>query len=217
MIMKTIQIPFLEDLDNATTEEASTILEAAGRRVKLESVNWPEQYPYKPITYCNLARSSQSLFLRFYVWGNVLKAVYYTDQSPVHEDSCVEFFCKLKDEVEYRNFEFNCIGTCSASVRKGRKEDVRPFSPEEMKTIKRLPSIVPKAFNELSGHFEWDLTVEIPFGLMGIVSHNLPEYIEANFYKCADDTEFPHFVSWNPIETEKPDFQRPEFFGKLVF
>ena len=25
---------------------------------------------------------------------------------------------------------------------------------------------------------------------------NLPEKIMGNFYKCADDTEFPHFVSW---------------------
>lgn len=215
--MKTIQIPYSEKLENVRLDEAAGFLEESGRRVKIESVNWPQQFPYKPITYCAVARSSHSLFLRFYVWGNMLKAVYYTDQSPVHEDSCVEFFCKLPGDAEYRNFEFNCIGTCSASVRKGRKEDVRPLSPEEMKTIKRLPSIVPNAFNELSGHFEWDLTVEIPFGLMGVDAQHLPEFIEANFYKCADDTEFPHFVSWNPIEIEKPDFHRPEFFGKIVF
>ena len=147
--MKTIQIPYSEKLENARLDEAAGFLEESGRRVKIESVNWPQQFPYKPITYCAVARSSHSLFLRFYVWGNMLKAVYYTDQSPVHEDSCVEFFCKLPGDAEYRNFEFNCIGTCSASVRKGRKEDVRPFSPEEMKTIKRLPSIVPNAFNEL--------------------------------------------------------------------
>lgn len=215
--MKTIQIPYSEKLENATMADAALFLEDSGGRLKIESVNWPQQFPYKPITYCALARSSHSLFLRFYVWGNMLKASYYTDQSPVHEDSCVEIFCKLPGDVAYRNFEFNCIGTCAASVRKGRSEDVRPFSTDEMKTIKRLTSIVPNPFNELSGHFEWDLTIEIPFQLIGIDTQNLPEFIEANFYKCADDTEFPHFVSWNRIETEKPDFHRPEFFGKLVF
>jgi Carbohydrate-binding family 9 len=27
----------------------------------------------------------------------------------------------------------------------------------------------------------------------------------------------PHFVAWSNIETPKPDFHRPDFFGKLVF
>ncbi|MBO7233161.1 MAG: hypothetical protein J6V16_08435, partial [Bacteroidales bacterium] len=25
----------------------------------------------------------------------------------------------------------------------------------------------------------------------------------------------PHYLSWQPINTEKPDFHRPEFFGTL--
>ncbi|WP_336524905.1 carbohydrate-binding family 9-like protein, partial [Bacteroides acidifaciens] len=25
------------------------------------------------------------------------------------------------------------------------------------------------------------------------------------------------FLSWNPIEIEKPDFHRPDFFGTLEF
>ncbi|MBN2765286.1 MAG: hypothetical protein JXR27_02860 [Paludibacteraceae bacterium] len=215
--MKIIQIPYSDALNTAGVDNAVQILEENGRRLKIDSLNWPEVFPYKPITYCNIAYSSQSLFLRFFVWGNMLKAVYYTDQSTVYEDSCVAFFCKLPGEAEYRNFEFNCIGTCSASVRKGRDEAVEPFSPDKMKLIKRLPSITPKAFNELSGHFEWDLTVEIPFELIGVDAENLPEFIDANFYKCADKTEFPHFVSWNKIETESPDFHRPEFFGRLYF
>ena len=82
--MKTIQIPYSEKLENARLDEAAGFLEESGRRVKIESVNWPQQFPYKPITYCAVARSSHSLFLRFYVWGNMLKAVYYTDQSPQH-------------------------------------------------------------------------------------------------------------------------------------
>ncbi|HPH75320.1 MAG TPA: carbohydrate-binding family 9-like protein, partial [Bacteroidales bacterium] len=26
-----------------------------------------------------------------------------------------------------------------------------------------------------------------------------------------------HFVTWNPVGTEKPDYHRPEFFGILKF
>ncbi|MCK7536290.1 MAG: carbohydrate-binding family 9-like protein [Marinilabiliales bacterium] len=35
----------------------------------------------------------------------------------------------------------------------------------------------------------------------------------ANFYKCGDKLSNPHFVTWNPVGTEKPDYHRPEYFG----
>ncbi len=41
--------------------------------------------------------------------------------------------------------------------------------------------------------------------------------LKANFYKCGDELQTPHFLSWNPIEIEKPDFHRPDFFGTLRF
>lgn len=65
--------------------------------------------------------------------------------------------------------------------------------------------------------FEWELTVKIPFTLMGLDPNNLPEKIRGNFYKCADGTDSPHYVSWSPIKTEKPNFHCPEFFGELIF
>jgi len=40
---------------------------------------------------------------------------------------------------------------------------------------------------------------------------------KANFFKCGDDTQQPHFLSWQPIDTPRPDFHRPEFFGFLQF
>jgi hypothetical protein len=41
--------------------------------------------------------------------------------------------------------------------------------------------------------------------------------IKANFYKCGDELQTPHFLSWNPIEIDQPDFHRPDFFGTLEF
>ena len=213
--MKSLQIPYAQDLSGKKLSEITSTIIEKGVSDMVEKVNWPEQYPYKPLTQFNLLRSDNSLFIRFYVRGNLLKATYSTDQSPVHKDSCVEFFCQIPGNDYYCNFEFNCIGTCSASRRKGRSEDVQLFSDKQMQSINRLPSIGRRAFNEMQGNFEWELTVEIPFALMGIDSANLPPKIKANFYKCADDTDSPHFVSWNAIKTEKPDFHRPEFFGEL--
>lgn len=214
--MKQIQVPFIIGLNNTGIESAGEILDEQGERGTIEILNWPQEYAYRPITMFSTGRSIDSIFIKFNVRGSMLKAVYTNDQDPVHKDSCVEFFCKMPESDKYMNFEFNCIGTASAASRKRRNEDVTPLTEEQMETIKRYPSLGRRAFKEMEGMFEWDLTVQIPFALMGIDPANLPEKILGNFYKCADDTDSPHFVTWSPVKTDKPDFHRPEFFGELI-
>lgn len=204
-------------LDNADIYRASEILEESGKLDVVETLNWAEEYPYRPITYFFIARSLEAVFIRFSIKGTMLKAVYTEDFSPVHEDSCIEFFCMQEGADKYTNFEFNCIGTCNAAIRKSRTEDVVRFSEDEMKTIERLPSIGNRAFKEMEGMFEWELTVKIPFNLMGLGDKSFPGKIRGNFYKCADDTDSKHFVTWAPISTKEPDFHRPEFFGEIYF
>ena len=215
--MKKLEIPSIKALNDVGADSAGDLLEESGYKSVIEILNWPEKYPYKPITYFYIGRSADAVFLKFSVNGTMLKAVYTEDHSPVHEDSCVEFFCMPEGADKYTNFEFNCIGTCSASSRKGRNEDVIPFSKEEMATIERYASIGIKPFKEMEGMFEWELTVKIPLKLMNLDPENLPEKIRGNLYKCADDTDSVHFVSWAPIKTENPDFHRPEFFGEMYF
>ncbi|NLI72235.1 MAG: hypothetical protein GX361_05830 [Bacteroidales bacterium] len=215
--MKQIFAPYVDDLNRITIEKASVLLDEVGAKDVIETINWPNQYPYKPETNFRIARSKDAIFIKYSVNGSMLKAVYTEDHSSVHEDSCVEFFCMPEGAEKYTNFEFNCIGTCSASSRKGRSEDVVPFSAKEMKSIERYSSVGTEPFQEKDGMFEWNLTVKIPMKLMGLDTENLPEKIRANFYKCADDTKSIHFVSWAPIQIENPDFHRPEFFGELFF
>lgn len=214
--MKQMYVPYIEGLNNIAVEAAGDLLDESGTRGTIEILNWPELYAYRPITIFTTGRSLDSMFIKFNVRGSMLKAVYTNDQDPVYKDSCVEFFCKMPESDKYMNFEFNCIGTASAASRKGRDENVNPLSKEQMETIKRFSSLGRRAFKEMEGMFEWDLTVQIPFALMGIDPANFPEKILGNFYKCADDTDSPHFVTWSPVKTEKPDFHRPEFFGELI-
>ncbi len=215
--MKKLYLPYLEKLDKCDIQTAGDILEEGGKLDVIEVLNWADQYPYRPITYFFIARSAEAIFIKYSVKGTMLKAVYTEDFSPVHQDSCVEFFCMPEGAEKYTNFEFNCIGTCDASSRKNRTDDIVKFTDEEMKSIERYPSIGKKAFKEMEGMFEWELTVKIPFKLMGLDGAHLPEKIRGNFYKCADDTDSMHFVTWAPIHTENPDYHRPEFFGELYF
>ncbi len=38
-----------------------------------------------------------------------------------------------------------------------------------------------------------------------------------NFYKCADATSHPHWLTWAPVDHPKPNFHLPRSFGTLQF
>jgi hypothetical protein len=40
---------------------------------------------------------------------------------------------------------------------------------------------------------------------------------KANFYKCADKTSHPHWLTWSPVDYPTPKFHLPQFFGTLEF
>lgn len=211
--MKAIKLPCLPTLDVLDLSSVGYLMETKAHREYIDTINWPE-YPYKPIVAFDIARSNQCLYIRYFVKGNSLKASYSIDGSPVHKDSCVEFFMKKVGDPQYINFEFNCIGTCDAAHRQSR--DIKTgLTTAEYATIRRFSTLENKPFDERRGNYTWELIVAIPFLLMGLDPQNLPEKILGNFYKCADETEFPHFVSWNPIDAPQPDFHRPEAFGEI--
>lgn len=214
--MKSLRLKYAAELEDLSTQDAAVYFEHNQTFEYADMLNWPELFAYKPVCRFKAARSSQSLYLHFQVIEKHIRALYATDQQPVWEDSCVEFFCKLPEQDHYYNFEFNCIGTCLATKRKGRNIDVEPLSDIQLKSIKRFSSLGNSPFAEKTGDFEWHLTVEIPFEVLQTIPEKLPEKLQANFYKCGDGTATPHYLSWNLIATNKPDFHRPEFFGEII-
>lgn len=209
-------IPYSTTLSDKSIEQVNALLDDIGLPLSVDCLNWKKQFPYKPITKATLAYTDNTLFIKWHVNGIMLKAVYTEDNSPVYKDSCVEFFCMLPDGKHYINFEFNCIGTCNASRRLSRKEDVIRLGVDELKSIIRYSSLGRRPFCEIDGHFTWDLCVGIPLQLLGI-DKQLPESIRCNFYKCADDTSAMHYLSWAPVNTSEPNFHRPNDFGELKF
>lgn len=185
--------------------------------LKVDKVNWPETFPYCPETTVEVSNDHEALFLSWHVKGEQLRAVTTEDQGPVWEDSCVEFFCQVPGDRHYMNFETNCIGAMVGSRRLGRAEDVQPFSPDEMGRIERFCSFPREAFEEKDGLFEWDVKLRIPLDLIFRESQPVfPQVLNVNFYKCADNTKNPHYVSWQPIQLPTPNFHCPQFFGQIV-
>lgn len=142
------------------------------------------------------------------------KAVYTEYNDPVYTDSCLEFFAiwNGSSDGKYVNLEMNSNGallSCVGESRHGRVpvKDVcgRIFDVKAEKDSDR-----------------WSVVASIPFDMLkdiyGIDTGAFADgYVFfGNFYKCGDHTSVPHYGMWNPVMTEKPDFHRPEYFGRFV-
>ncbi len=65
----------------------------------------------------------------------------------------------------------------------------------------------------------WEVFYRIPLIFLRIFYPNLTfsGTIRANLYKCGDDTLQAHYLSWNPVTSDAPDFHRPEDLGIMKF
>lgn len=214
--MKSLIVPKIPEQSEFTSKKIISLLEEKSVSQAIDQANWPTLFAYAPTTSFQIARDNRNLYIHYKAQDNHLRAIYSEDLSPVWTDSCVEFFVQIPGSANYYNFEFNCIGTCYAAKRISRHE-YSLLTATELAQIQRYPSLGRDSFPEKKGIVNWELLVSIPLSLMGIEGNNLPESIRANFYKCADGSEQPHYLSWSPIETPKPDFHRPDFFGELYF
>ena len=213
----SLVIQRIDALDDITeTDAIIALLDHKGARGELSYVDWPEVSSSRPMASFATAYSKEYLYIDFLVRCNYLRAENTANQSPVSEDSCVEFFVEPVPGGEYWNFEFNCIGAINASHRMVRPQPTR-LDADQLASIRRYASCGTRPFRELEGLFTWNLLVAIPLSLMGLDADNMPEKVRGNFYKCASATSEPHYLSWNPILTDKPDFHRPDFFGDIYF
>ena len=159
-----------------------------------------------------------SILLDFKVQEPQVKATCTEINSPVWEDSCVEFFLALGDDRNYYNFEINAIGTVLGAYGPGRNSR-EYISPGDLSQISCTPSLGKGIIVNLEGGIKWELGIVIPAKVL--IHHRITDLAgiraRGNFYKCGNGLDNPHFLSWMPVNTDKPDFHRPEFFGDLEF
>lgn len=133
----------------------------------------------------------------------------------VWTDSCVEIFLKRPDESEYRNFEFSAAGY--ALVGHGSSRKGRELYPEA--TVASIPIKVTLLENTTKESV-WKLHAEIDlqaFGLLQEGEELKGKTLEGNIYNCGDGLAVPHFLTYAPIDTLRPDFHQPSFFVPFTF
>lgn len=181
-----------------------------------------EKPSHFPETKVKLRYDKDNIYVIFSVMDRYIKAVAKKTNGKVWEDSCVEFFFSPGPDVErgYFNFEANCKGVFlfQYHLNNGINEFV---SEDDCKRIKISHSLTKEVEQEYAEPENWIVEYSIPVSV-------LSKYMQvdepgpgvswrANFYKCADKTSHPHWLTWAPVDYPRPKFHLPEFFGRLDF
>ena len=215
--MNTLSVARMASLPSAAID-VPQVLDALNVQFSpIAIANWPEEYPYTPKAEFRLAWCEEGLAIHYRVTEQSARARYGNDGGQVWTDSCVECFLRNADSNVYYNLECNCIGTILMGSGDSRHDRV-PGDLALLAKVDRWASLGREPFEERCEETTWEVALVVPTGIFQAFPIKLEagNTLRANFYKCGDDLPVPHFVSWNPITTEKPNFHRPECFGELI-
>ena len=150
-----------------------------------------------------------SLRVRLRAVEKHIRAEYTSPLSPVHQDSCLEFFFMPEGDGRYFNFEINPNGCLHIGFGSGR-QDRAVLSPARPDPLNIRTERTPDG---------WGASFRIPLSFLRLFR---PDFafagmLRANVYKCGDLTEQEHYLAWNPVTSAAPDFHRPQDFGTMFF
>ena len=165
---------------------------------------------YEPLSYAQVALVPGDGFYVRMISAEKEPLARFTEKgSPVCLDSALEFFVRFDPEsMRYVNLETNAnaalLAQCGTS-RHDRIDVSERFDAESIRTSD-------------GWGVTFTLKMDVIEDLFGLSRNDfVPGYsFFANFYKCGDETAAPHFGMWNEVNSQIPDFHRPEFFGRLV-
>ena len=167
---------------------------------------WKDYEP-APITRFKMLRGPEGISVLFDSEETGLRSEVSEENGAIYTDSCLEFFFKPDNhDARYLNFELNPKGVLHLAIGEGRKG-------------RTLLDTDRSIFNIVSDAREgnWRLKLYIPDSFILELYEKISPVCKGNFYKCGDKTDHVHFGAWSEVETEKPDFHVPDFFGKINF
>lgn len=167
---------------------------------------------YKPEVFAQLSYDDEGFIVKFTIGEKNPKRTKTAHFESVHLDSCVEFFANFKpaDGDYYFNFETNANGVMNVAYRSSRYDSVL-LSFEDVNSFGITPAI-------FSDHWEVGYKIGFDFIKKYIKDFDIAkcDKIKGNFYKCGDEADLKHYISWNPVGVPTPDFHRPEYFAEIL-
>ena len=181
----------------------------------------PEHFPK---TKAKLLYDDANLYVFFRVEDRYVRAIADRSNGRVWEDSCVEFFFAPNAEFEsiYFNLETNCGGTMLFLYNNKKNNAKRHIEQADCKKIEVYHSLPGIISEEIVEPTKWTLSYKLPFAVIKKYCHNAKKprtgvKWRANFYKCADKTSHPHWLTCPFVDNLMLYFHLPQYFGRLDF
>lgn len=163
----------------------------------------------------------QGLFVRMYCREQDPKREFRNHRENVWKDSAMEVFLafgrpgtdgRIRDDVLYLNFEMNANGALYAKYGWGKKD--RKFVPDRVYEECGCRAEI--------GEDGWKVEVLFPQWFLAEVcdyhytAEPGPEQTRmyCNFYKISESPEIEHYMSFQKIESDSPNFHRPSCFAE---
>ena len=151
-----------------------------------------------------------ALYVRMQAVEQNIRAEHRVPLSQVCEDSCMEFFFSPEGDARYMNVEINPNGCFLLGIGTCRADRVR-IVPKKAETLNICTARTADG---------WSLSYQLPLSFLRVLfpgfSLQPGTALRANCYKCGDLTEAPHYLAWNYVENNVPDFHRPCDFGLMT-
>ena len=178
---------------------------------------------FTPKVEARMAYDSDNAYVIFRVQDRYVRSVVQEYNGNVSGDSCVEFFF-APDPTKplcYFNLEINAGGTPLIFYITKPMSGLTRLLPEEISQIEIAHSMPRIVYPELEEPATWTIECRIPFSILekySAVARPAPGVQwKANFYKTGSRTSSPNYLTWSPVEFERPNFHLPQFFGDIQF
>jgi len=183
-----------------------------------------EMPAHLPKTQAKLLYDDEAIYVIFRVEDRYVRAVAERHQGLVCRDSCAEFFFAPGDDVSqgYFNLEMNCGGTMLYHFQVIPRKDQVHIKESDLARVVVAHTMPRTVEPEIAAPTTWVIEYRLPTDTLGDYHPNpvrpAPGVTwRANFFKCADATSHPHWLTWSFVDRPRPDFHVPEYFGTLRF
>jgi len=181
---------------------------------------------FMPEAQVKMTYDKNNVYIIFRVKDKYVRCVTDRINGPVWRDSAVEFFFSpdAANPLNFFNLETNCGGTplmqFHANNAEGRRESKR-LSEEDILQIEIVASMPKIVDPEITEDTVWTIEYRVPIAMLqqhsAITTPAKGVRWKANFYKIAEITSNPHYITWSEIDLPRPQFHAPQFFGTIIF
>jgi Carbohydrate-binding family 9 len=178
---------------------------------------------FTPVVEARMSYDKDNAYVIFRVQDRFVRSVVQEYNGNVSGDSCVEFFF-APDPAKplcYFNLEVNAGGTPLIFYITKPMSGLTRLNPEEISQIEIAHSLPRVVYPEIEEQVTWTVECRIPFSILEkytpIAKPAPGVQWKANFYKTGSRTTSPNYLTWSPVEFERPNFHLPQYFGVLDF